>query len=142
MKIRMLISQRRNDVKNVDFITEHSVFSSLSLALSVAGLALLLGGLSVKALANPSIVDQILQQSPDLDYGEYLASECAGCHNPEGDTSSSVPVIHGLNAEKLVQALVDYREGERENSSMQDVASNLGNEEIAALAAYLSNYSE
>jgi cytochrome c len=94
--------------------------------------------LSCTSQAATPLVQEILSKTADIDYGEYLASECAGCHNPHGDGESPVPVIHGVQAERIVEALVAYRSGQRINNSMQDVAGSLGDDEIAALAAYLS----
>lgn len=94
--------------------------------------------LSCASQAATPLVQEILKKPADIDYGEYLASECAGCHNPQGDGESSVPVIHGVQAELIVEALIAFRSGERINNSMQDVAGSLGDDEIAALAAYLS----
>lgn len=91
------------------------------------------------AWATSSIVSDILNQDVDLAYGEYLASECAGCHNPQADASTSVPAIHGVEARDIIEALLAYRSGERTNTTMQGVAGALGDEEIAALAAFLSS---
>ena len=101
-------------------------------------LVLMYAVLSGIVLADASIVDNILNQEVDMDYGEYLASECASCHNPQADAGSAVPNIHGLDAQYIVESLIAFRSGERVNSTMQDVASALGDEEIAALAAFLS----
>jgi cytochrome c len=94
----------------------------------------------VLAAQQPSVaVSEILTLDADVAYGEYLAGECATCHNPQGSTTTSVPVIHGRSAESIVEGLVAYRSGERKNITMQGVAGALGNEEIAALAKFLSS---
>jgi len=83
-------------------------------------------------------INEILGIDADLEYGEYLASECAACHNPNAGSDSAVPVIHGIEALIIIDKLIAYREGTLENISMQSVAKVMSNEEIAALAAYLS----
>lgn len=84
-------------------------------------------------------INRILALSDDVEYGEYLAGECASCHAVEQVAGSSVPVIHGAEAAHLVQSLLEYRIGVRDNTTMQLIANGLGEEEIAVLAHYLSN---
>lgn len=77
------------------------------------------------------------QITGDPEYGAYLAQECSACHLPNGQTPG-IPVIHGQSVEQLTQALQDYRSKTRENPVMQMIASQFGDEEIAALAAHLA----
>lgn len=75
----------------------------------------------------------------DAEYGEYLASECTTCHllgvdAPEG----GVPLITGWDPETFVYVMEDYKAGFREHGPMQMIAGRLGDEEIAALAAYFA----
>ncbi|MFT4726497.1 MAG: cytochrome c553 [Granulosicoccus sp.] len=83
-------------------------------------------------------VNRVLNVSQDIAYGEYLAGECASCHSATVASGSNVPVIHGAAANYLVRALLEYRSGERENTTMKNVTSALGDEEIAVLAHYLA----
>ncbi len=73
----------------------------------------------------------------DAEYGEYLSSECLTCHTGETDTYA-IPPIRELPSEAIILALVDYRNKTRENVAMQMIASRLGDEEIAAIAAYFT----
>lgn len=79
-------------------------------------------------------VTAILALPPDEAYGAYLSSECTACHSSGDD----IPAISGLAPEALVAGLLDYRSGAREHQVMTMVAARLGNEEIAALAAYFA----
>jgi len=82
-------------------------------------------------------VAAILALESDADYGEYLASECLTCHSPDG-ANGSIPQIHGNEKAALATALLEYKKGERENEVMKGIATNLSNEDIAALVTYLS----
>ena len=95
------------------------------------------GGAIVAASAETAAgdpVDAILAIAGDAEYGEYLASECTGCHR---DGAEDIPSLDGLGTEDVVYALHAYRVGEREHQVMQMVAGRLGDEEIAALAAHI-----
>lgn len=86
-------------------------------------------------------IARVLALSDDVAYGEYLAGECAACHDVATAGTAdddAVPTIHGRDATDLVRALIEYRAGVRENTTMQDVAGTLGDEEIAVLAHYLA----
>ena len=55
----------------------------------------------------------------DLAYGEYLAGECVACHR--SDAESSIPPIDTLPAPYFVEALMEYRNGERDHELMRTV---------------------
>lgn len=84
-------------------------------------------------------ITRILALSDDVAYGEYLAGECASCHSRNVVQGSNVPVIHGAPASHVVRALLEYRSGYRTNTTMGNVASSLGDEEVAVLAHYLAS---
>lgn len=83
-------------------------------------------------------VERILALSDDVDYGEYLAGECSSCHSETINKDSNVPVIHGSTPANLVKALLEYRVGIRNNTSMEQVANGLDDESMAAIAHYLA----
>lgn len=70
----------------------------------------------------------------DLAYGEYLAGECVACHRVNSETA--IPPINALPAPYFVEALREYKEGERDHDLMRSVARSLGQAEMEALAAY------
>lgn len=78
----------------------------------------------------------IAQQSAaaDLAYGEYLAGECVACHRV--DSEGGIPPINLLPAPYFIEALKEYRDGERDHALMRTVARSLGDPEMEALAAY------
>ena len=89
------------------------------------------------AAASDPAAEEIMAIDADADYGEYLAGECMTCHSIT-KPDSNIPSIHGKDAIHLIEALIQYRDKTRDNETMRSVAGALGNEEIAALAAYFS----
>lgn len=73
----------------------------------------------------------------------YTANACYTCHGPTGKEPilPTYPNIAGQNREYLVRQLQDIRSGARDNGQsavMRGLMSNLGDEDIAAIADYLS----
>lgn len=86
-------------------------------------------------------VEQVLALGADADYGEYLAGECQTCHTNSAN-SGGVPPINGLPAEHFLKALLEYKDGTRTSQVMQSMSENLGDDELAALAAFFSSKKE
>lgn len=92
--------------------------------------------------ADPELVDL----GGSLYRGGNLASgvaACAACHNPQGkgNEPAGYPHLGGQSAEYVVKTLKDYRNGERggyQSQIMTDIASRLTDEEIEAVASYIS----
>ncbi len=80
-------------------------------------------------------VEAVLAYEPDEAYGAYLSSECTTCHRAGGE---DIPNINGLAPANFVSGLIAYRNGAREHQVMTMIAGRLGDEEIAALAAYFA----
>ena len=76
--------------------------------------------------------------SGDLEYGEYLSSECVTCHQAK-DTDAQIPVINGMDADGFVSIMELYRSEELENPTMRTIAKRLTDEDIDALAAYFAS---
>lgn len=69
---------------------------------------------------------------------------CAACHGPGGDGNPTAlyPAIRAQHSAYVEKQLKDYRAGTRstdqpQNQMMRDVASNMSDEQIAAVAAYV-----
>jgi cytochrome c553 len=73
----------------------------------------------------------------DIEYGEHLSGECVTCHNSSGLTNG-IPKITGINTEVFIKAILAYKSKQRDNATMQMIASRLGKEEINSLALYFS----
>jgi cytochrome c len=79
-------------------------------------------------------VAAILAIEGDVAYGAHLGAECTGCHRPG---AADIPAIDWMTPVDIASALHAYRVGQRKHQVMQMIAARLGDEEIAALAAFL-----
>jgi cytochrome c553 len=73
---------------------------------------------------------------------ETGVAACVACHGPKGvgNPAANFPRISGQHAAYVDKALKDFRDGKRTNDDqamMQGVASNMSDEEIAAVAEYI-----
>jgi cytochrome c len=88
--------------------------------------------------AEPAAIDPeiaaILDIAGDVAYGAYLSSECTACHRATG--GEDIPSIAGTSPSVFIAGIVAYRNGTREHQVMNTLSARLGDEEIAALAAY------
>ena len=101
--------------------------------------ALVAQDLRAETAVATSLTDIILAIEGDLDYGAYLAGECVTCHQADGH-AGGIPPIAGLPRPAFIQALLEYRTNIRQNEVMKLRALSLGDEEIAALAAYFASW--
>lgn len=74
----------------------------------------------------------------DVEYGAYLAAECASCHRVGGHDERQIPSIAGLQEEAFIAMMQGYKSKTLENVAMQTIASGLDEEQLAALAAYFA----
>lgn len=75
----------------------------------------------------------------DLEAGKEKSKVCAACHGADGNSQSSAfPRLAGQYSDYLVQALGEYKSGERKNAIMAPQAANLSQRDIEDLAAYFS----
>jgi len=86
----------------------------------------------------PEIGAAAMDLAGDPDYGEYLSSECVTCHQITG-RADGIPSIVGWPKEPFIRALFEYKTNVRSHQVMKNMTINLGNEEIAALAAYFGS---
>ncbi len=84
---------------------------------------------------DPDVDPEILAIRGDPGYGEYLAGECTTCHQADGG-ADGIPSITLWPEDRFVVAMHAYKDRTRQHPVMQMIAGRLGNEEIAALAAY------
>ncbi|TNF64305.1 MAG: c-type cytochrome [Rhodobacteraceae bacterium] len=80
----------------------------------------------------------LLAMEGDPEYGEYLSGECTTCHQVGGG-DDGIPSIVLWPQDDFKLAMHAYKSGQRIHPVMQMIASRLGDEEIAALAAYFEN---
>lgn len=84
---------------------------------------------------------EILALVGDPEYGAYLSGECTGCHQITGG-DDGIPSIVQWPEEDFVVAMHGYKSKARAHPVMQMIAGRLGDEEIAALAAYFTDLEE
>ncbi len=77
--------------------------------------------------------------------GRQKADTCMGCHGIQGYQASfpeiyKVPKLSGQNTQYLINALNEYKKGERKHPTMHAVASTLSDKDIADLAAFFHQY--
>ena len=94
-------------------------------------------GEASEAAAEVVLDSSVLDIVGDPEYGEYLSSECTTCHQADGD-DEGIPSIVRWAEDRFVTVMHAYKLGVREHPVMNMVAGRLGNEEIAALAAYFA----
>lgn len=91
----------------------------------------------VEVKSDPEVSAEILAISGDADYGEYLSGTCVACHQADG-TDQGLPSINGWPEKDFVTVLHAYKNKDRENPVMQQLAGALSNDEIASLATYFN----
>ncbi len=77
----------------------------------------------------------------NADAGRVKANTCMGCHGiPNYNNvypTYRVPMLGGQSEDYLASALKAYKSGERPHKTMQAQTSNLSDQDIADIAAYL-----
>jgi cytochrome c553 len=68
--------------------------------------------------------------------GKALSEPCAGCHGADGNANGKVPSLAGQDPRYFVKAMTAYKEGSRQNEKMFEAAENLGDGDMADLAAF------
>lgn len=75
--------------------------------------------------------------------GKALTYTCQGCHGVTGYKNAypayHVPRIAGQTNEYLLSALKGYQQGTRKHPTMQAQAQSFSEQDLADIAAYLSN---
>lgn len=85
--------------------------------------------------SRPSLVNQQKAAS-----GQEKSAQCASCHGATGDGDQiTFPKLAGQYESYLIQALKDYRSGERDNAIMKGFSAGLSIDDIEALAAWFSS---
>lgn len=81
----------------------------------------------------------------DAAAGKIKVYTCSGCHGVTGWKNPypnyHVPKIVGQNYDYLVNALTEYKKGERSHPTMRAQAESLSDQDIRDIATYLSSIS-
>jgi cytochrome c553 len=109
-----------------------SRFNSLAWLAGVAALGLCLSH-AAQGVGDPGAGDPVI--------GEKKFYTCFGCHGVENYKNAypdySVPKLRHQHAAYIVDALHDYKSGERPHATMHAQATTLSDQDIADIAAYL-----
>ncbi|MBU1424492.1 MAG: cytochrome c4 [Gammaproteobacteria bacterium] len=73
------------------------------------------------------------------------APACMGCHGEDGSGDAKFPRLNGQNAQYVVNQLMNFKSGTRANDAkglMRAVAKRLNEQEMAAVAEYMSTLKE
>ncbi|WP_084499973.1 c-type cytochrome [Luteimonas mephitis] len=77
-----------------------------------------------------------------VEHGKLLTFTCQGCHGVTGYKNAypnyHVPRIGGQSAVYLANALTEYKKGARKHPTMEVQAQSFSEQDIADIAAYLS----
>lgn len=87
---------------------------------------------------DPDLDPVVLALVGDPEYGAYLSGECTTCHQA-GGSDEGIPSITFWPEDQFVVAMHAYKNKQRNHPVMQMIAGRLGDEEIAALAAYFKD---
>jgi cytochrome c553 len=102
--------------------------------------ALFAAGLGLSALAPAAFAQDV---TGNATAGKSKFTICVGCHGIVGYRTAypevyPVPKIGGQQAEYIVNALGEYKSGARWHPSMRAIAGSLSAQDMADLAAYVS----
>jgi cytochrome c553 len=79
-------------------------------------------------------------EAGDARAGRQKLTTCQGCHGLDGlSKNPEAPNLAGQIENYLVRSLTAYKSGERKNESMNIVAKELSDEDIADVAAYYAS---
>ncbi len=77
-------------------------------------------------------------QNEDSRPGRNLAAACANCHGTNGVSQPGMPTLAARERSYLVQQMQDFKAGRRPATIMHQIAKGYTDEQIEAIAAYLS----
>jgi cytochrome subunit of sulfide dehydrogenase len=92
---------------------------------------------SVLGLAIALLVSPAGAQAPSAS-GRNLAAACANCHGTNGASQDAIPSLAGRDRAELVRLMQDFRSGKRQATVMHQIAKGYTDEQVDAIAAYLS----
>jgi cytochrome c553 len=114
---------------------------------AVAGWALAIGqappdGQAAAPAATTTPAPSAPEPAADARHGKTVSYTCLGCHGVDGYKNAyptySVPELLGQNAQYLLSALHDYRDGNRSHITMHSQTETLSEQDMADAAAFLA----
>ena len=74
----------------------------------------------------------------DANLARNLAASCANCHDTNSHARGDMKALAGMNAEKIVALLADYRSGAQPSVLMGQIAKGYTDEQIRVVAGYFA----
>jgi cytochrome c553 len=75
----------------------------------------------------------------DAQAGKAKSAGCVGCHGANGQGVPPNPRIAGMADDQFIQAMKDYKSGNRANPVMKALTASLSDQDMANLAAYYAS---
>ncbi len=94
--------------------------------------------LALVFMSGAALAADALAQQADRNLGRNLAAACANCHGTNGASQGGMPRLAGQPQAYLVRQMQDFKVGKRPATVMHQIARGYSDEQIDALAAYLS----
>jgi cytochrome c553 len=87
-----------------------------------------------------SMVHATAQAEGDLEAGKTKSATCVACHSVDGNSvNPEWPKLAGQHEGYLIQQLLYFSDGERDNAVMKGMAANLTDQDREDLAAYFAS---
>ncbi|MHB8404510.1 MAG: c-type cytochrome [Gammaproteobacteria bacterium] len=104
-------------------------------------------GLGLVLLTTAALADTSATPTPPATLAwaaQHFKDTCSSCHGVDGAhpiplPGNPPPILAGQYRDYLVQALTEYRDGQRQNIIMAPQAKALTDAQVRALAAYISS---
>jgi cytochrome subunit of sulfide dehydrogenase len=74
----------------------------------------------------------------DANLARNLAATCANCHGTNGHARGDMKVLAGMNADKIVALVADFRSGAQPSTVMGQIAKGYTDEQVRLVAGYLA----
>ncbi|MBX3637863.1 MAG: c-type cytochrome [Rubrivivax sp.] len=91
-----------------------------------------LSALTLAALAAPPALAQ------DVNLARNLAATCANCHGTNGNARGDMKPLAGLQADKIVAMMNDFKSGAMPATIMHQIAKGYTDEQIRLVAGYFA----
>ncbi|MCW5609907.1 MAG: c-type cytochrome [Rubrivivax sp.] len=88
--------------------------------------------LALAALAAPPVLAQ------DINQARNLAATCANCHGTNGNARGDMKPLAGLQADKIVAMMNDFKSGAMPATIMHQIAKGYTDEQIRLVAGYFA----
>jgi sulfide dehydrogenase cytochrome subunit len=70
--------------------------------------------------------------------GRSLAANCTGCHGTNGVSAGGIPSIAGLEKQRMLTLMREFRDGKREATVMHQHAKGYTDDQLDAIAAWFA----